>query len=199
MKSTAATIPQRSSSLPILRLVEDGALVKRMGQISSAISRRAYELFEGRKSENGHDRDDWFRAESELLTPVPLKVMETGGCLQIRAEVPGFTEKDIEVLIEPRRVIICGKKQQPSEQKKEKVEKSAEIFRALDLPYEIDPERVTASLDQAVLEITLPSHPSKKAPVDVKGCLGVVHGVGVEGTDHVNCALPPYKNLDHEL
>jgi HSP20 family protein len=169
MKSTAATIPQRSTSLPILTLLEDGAFVERMGQISSAISRRAYELFEARKSENGHDWEDWFRAESELLTPVPLKVMDTDADVHIRAEVPGFTDKDIEVRIEPRRLIICGKKQQTSEQNKGKVEKSVEIFRALDLPHEIDPEKVTASLDRAVLEITLPSiHPNKRAPVGVK-------------------------------
>jgi HSP20 family protein len=169
MKSTPATISQRSTPLPIRGLLEDGPFVERMGQISSAIARRAYELFEARKSEDGHDWEDWFRAESELLTPVPLKVMETDGDLHIRAEVPGFTDKDIEVRIEPRRLIICGKKQQTSEQNKERVEKSADIFRALDLPHEIDPEKVTASLDHAVLEITLPIiHPSKKAPVGVK-------------------------------
>ena len=169
MKSTPATIPQRSTPVPILRLLDDGAFVERMGQISSAIARRAYELFEARKSENGHDWEDWFRAESELLTPVPVKVMETGGDLHIQAEVPGFTDKDIEVRIEPRRLIICGKKQQTSEQNKGRVEKSAEIFRALDLAHKIDTEKVTASLHHAVLEITLPSiHPSKKASVGVK-------------------------------
>jgi HSP20 family protein len=166
MKSTPAATLQRSTPLPILRLTEDGALVERVGQISSAIARRAYELFEARRSENGRDWEDWFRAESELLTPVPVKVMETDGDLHVRAEVPGFTDKDIKVRIEPRKLIICGKKQQISEHDKEKVEKSNEIFRALDLPHEIDPEKVTATLDHAVLEITLPNvHPSKKTPV----------------------------------
>ena len=31
-----------------------------------AIARRAYELFETRACEHGHDWEDWFRAESEL-------------------------------------------------------------------------------------------------------------------------------------
>jgi len=108
-----------------------------------------------------------------LLTPVPVKVMDTDGDLHVRAEVPGFRDKDIEVRIEPRRLIICGKKQQTSEQNQEeaarRVENSDEIFRALDLPHEIDPEKATATLDDAVLEITLPNvHPSKKTPVGVK-------------------------------
>jgi len=32
----------------------------------STIARRAYELFETRGYEHGHDWEDWFRAESEL-------------------------------------------------------------------------------------------------------------------------------------
>jgi HSP20 family protein len=173
MKSTPATIPQHTTPLHIFRLTEGDRFVERMGQISSRIARRAYELFEARRSENGHDWEDWFRAESELLTPVPVKVMETGGDLHVQAEVPGYTDQDIEVRIEPRRLIICGKKQQTSEQNKgegfRRAEKSDEIFRALDLPHEIDPEKVTATLDHAVLEITLPNvHSSKKTPVGVK-------------------------------
>ncbi|HEX4920984.1 MAG TPA: DUF2934 domain-containing protein [Candidatus Bathyarchaeia archaeon] len=31
-----------------------------------AIACRAYELFEARGCEHGHDWEDWFRAESEL-------------------------------------------------------------------------------------------------------------------------------------
>jgi HSP20 family protein len=102
-----------------------------------------------------------------------VKVTETGGDLHVQAEVPGFTDKDLEVRVEPRRLIICGKKQQTSEQNKgegfRRAEKSDEIFRALDLPHEIDPEKVTATLDHAALEITLPNvHSSKKTPIGVK-------------------------------
>lgn len=173
MKSTPATIPHRTIPLPIFKLTEGDAFVERMRKISSTIARRAYELFEARRSENGRDWEDWFRAESELLTPVPMKVMETDGDLHVRAEVPGFTDKDIEVRIEPRRLIICGKKQQTSEQNKgkavHKVEQFEEIFRALDLPHEIDPEKVMATLNHGVLEITLPNvYPGKKTPVGVK-------------------------------
>jgi hypothetical protein len=37
-----------------------------MQQAHLAIARRAYELFETRGCEHGHDWEDWFRAESEL-------------------------------------------------------------------------------------------------------------------------------------
>ena len=81
-------------------------------QISAAIARRAYELFEARGSEHGHDCEDWFRAESELLTPIPATVVDTDGGFTVRAELPGFTGKDVEVLAEPRRLIIRARKQE---------------------------------------------------------------------------------------
>lgn len=31
------------------------------------IRRRAYELYEARAREDGHDRDDWLQAEAEIL------------------------------------------------------------------------------------------------------------------------------------
>jgi DUF2934 family protein len=35
-------------------------------KIEEEIRKRAYELFEARGREEGHDLDDWFRAEKEL-------------------------------------------------------------------------------------------------------------------------------------
>jgi|HubBroStandDraft_5_1064220.scaffolds.fasta_scaffold962814_1 hypothetical protein len=37
-----------------------------MQQVYPAIARRAYELFEKRGYEHGHDWKDWFQAESQL-------------------------------------------------------------------------------------------------------------------------------------
>lgn len=173
MKSTPARFPQRPTPVPISRLIEGDTFVERMGQMSAAIARRAYELFEGRRSEHGHDWEDWFRAESELLTPVPVRVIETEGELKVRAEVPGFTDKEVEVRIEPRRLIICGKKQQTSGQDQgraiRRVERSHEIVRVVDLPHEIDPDKVRATLENEMLTITLRKvNPSTKTPVGIK-------------------------------
>ena len=41
------------------------------------ISRRAYELFELRGSVDGHDREDWLQAVSEILLDVQVDVVET--------------------------------------------------------------------------------------------------------------------------
>jgi len=173
MKSTPANFPQRTTPVRIFRLSEGDTFAERMEQISTAIARRAYELFEGRRFEHGHDWEDWFRAESELLTPVPVRVIETEGELKVRAEVPGFTDQDVEARIEPRRLIISGKKQQTSEQGRGRgvrsVERSNEFVRVVDVPHDIDPDKVRATLENEMLTITLPRvNPSTKAPVGSK-------------------------------
>ena len=173
MTSQLATNPLPTTQPAILRLGAEGTYVERMRHISDAIARRAYELFEARGSEHGHDWQDWFRAESELLAPVPVKVAETDQELHVRAEVPGFTDKDVEVRVEPRRLIICGKKQQTSEQEKgraaSRVERSDEIVRVVDLPHEIDPDKVRATLENEMLTIMLSKvNPSTKTPVGTK-------------------------------
>lgn len=35
--------------------------------VQTRIARRAYELFEERGREHGHDQEDWLRAEQEIL------------------------------------------------------------------------------------------------------------------------------------
>jgi DUF2934 family protein len=49
-----------------LQNIEDLNWKWEMQQEHLAIELRAYELFEARGCEHGHDSEDWFRAESEL-------------------------------------------------------------------------------------------------------------------------------------
>jgi HSP20 family protein len=128
-------------------------------EFKDLISRRAYELFELRGSEDGHDREDWLQAESEILLNVPVDVVETETGLTILAAVPGFVEKELEVRVAPRSVCITGKREQTSEQSDEKgvstERRSSQIFRAVELPSEIDPEQVKATVSDGILEIQL--------------------------------------------
>src|SRR5450759_5147932 len=62
--------PEPPAALLILRNPED--LRREMQEVQLAIARRAYELFETRGCEHGHDWKDWLRAESELLRPVSV-------------------------------------------------------------------------------------------------------------------------------
>jgi HSP20 family protein len=116
---------------------------------------------------------DWFHAEGELLNVLPMEVSEADDELTVRADLPGFRDKDIEVRVEPRRLIISGKREQLRDEKKRKTvyteRNSNEVFRMFDLPEEVDPDKVTASLHDGTLEIEMPkARPAKMIPVAVK-------------------------------
>ena len=129
-------------------------------EVRDLISSRAYELFELRGSVHGHDREDWLQAVSEILVNAPVDVVMTEAGITIRAALPGFSEKELEVRVAPRSVCITGKRLEPLEQKDEEAAVSVErrakqVFRAVELPYEVDPASVRAAVSDGILEITL--------------------------------------------
>ena len=104
--------------------------------------------------------DNWFQAERELLHPVHIQVNESEDALEIQAEVPGFSEKELEVNVEPQRLVISGKRETKTEQKKGKAVYSEtcsdQILRIVDLPAEVETDKVAANLRNGVLELRLP-------------------------------------------
>lgn len=157
MKEQAAAIQKEKSGL---KLVGADELLNRMKDTFDAIERRAFEIFEGSGRRFGHDLEDWFRAETELLHPVHINISEMEGALQVKAEVPGFTEKELEVNVEPRRLTITGKRETKEERKQGKTvycEHCADqILRVVELPAEVDTAKVTTTLKDGVLEFVLP-------------------------------------------
>jgi HSP20 family protein len=147
-------------------------LMGRINKISQVITQRAYEIFEGSGRRLGHDLDDWFKAEMDLLHPIHVQISEVGENLEVKAEVPGFNEKEIEVSIEPRRLTITGTRE--SEKKEETKGKtvyselcSDEILRVVDLPATVDAEKATAALKNGVLHLTIPKA-SKSKTFEIK-------------------------------
>jgi HSP20 family protein len=157
----------------MLKLMDNDPFFQRIREVYDTLARRAYELFDGRGREHGHDLEDWFRAESELLSPMPLEVDEGSEELIVRADLPGFREKDIEVRVGPHRLIISGKREQVRDEKNRKTvyseRRSDEVFRTIDLLHEVDPDKVKATLQDGTLEISLPkARPARKVPVSAK-------------------------------
>jgi len=159
MKSTTATNATPATHSANFKLTASGTFVEQTRLISAAIARRAYELFEARGSEHGHDCEDWLRAESELLTPLPATVVDTAGGFTVRADLRAFTGKDVEVRAEPKRLIISAQKRKTSEPGKGQAVRQkdmyAEVFRVLELPHEIDPDNMKATIENEMLEVTL--------------------------------------------
>lgn len=156
------------------KLTELDNLFENMWEMHEMISRRAYELFEEGGKIFGRDLDDWFRAESEFLHPVSVSIEETDDGLKVEAEVPGFKAEELEVSVEPRRLIITGKHEAGKEEtKKPKTvysERSTErILRIVDLPVEVNTEKVTATLKDGMLGFTMPkAAPAKTITIATK-------------------------------
>lgn len=150
-----------------LHLVEFDKMFERMQKAYDAIANRAYQLFEQRGRTPGFDFDDWRKAESELFGSVPVEIDETDTELTLHADVPGFAEKDLSVSVEPGRVLISGRTETKEERKKGKTiyseRRAGEIFRSISLPVEVDANKVTATLKNGSLEITLPKLARKEA------------------------------------
>jgi HSP20 family protein len=158
MQTTKGSVPVRQSA---------GDLLAQFDRIYDSIARRAFELFESNGRWFGHDLDDWFRAESEILHPLALELKETDGDFTVRAETPGFSAKDLEISLEPRCLKIAGKRQTKEEEKKGKVIRSElhadQILRAIDLPADVDTSKASATLKDGVLTIDLPKAAHAKA------------------------------------
>jgi HSP20 family protein len=155
-----------------LRLVKPETLFERINHLQEAIARRAFELFEGRGAQLGRDLDDWFKAETDLLHPVHLNVIETHDTLTVHAEVPGFEAKELEVSVEPQRITISGKRESTEERKTAKTvyeeQCSNEILRVVNLPVEIEAAKVTATLKHGVLELRMPKTAQAKGTSESK-------------------------------
>jgi len=160
MSPQAGTAMQPAKPSVPVKQSSTGEFFDRIQQTYDAIARRAFEIFDANGRWLGHEWEDWFRAESELLHPVHLEVTDFDDNLTVRAEVPGFSTKELEINVEPRKLTIVGKHEAREESKKGKTiysERCArEILRVVDLPAEVDSSKVSAMLKDGILNIELP-------------------------------------------
>ena len=88
-----------------------------------------------------------------------VDVSESGRDITVKAEIPGSEAKDIDVSLEGRTLTLKGEKKQEKEEKKEnihRIERSYGYFnRRIELPAEVDPDKVEAAYKKGILTIKL--------------------------------------------
>jgi len=161
MSTAAVTALQPvKETVPVKQQPASKDVFDRLQESYNSIARRAFELFDTNGRWLGHELDDWLRAESEVLHPLHLEITETDENLAIRAEVPGFSSKELKIDVEPRQLTITGKHEAQEEKKKGKTIYSEscakEVLRVIELPAEVDSFKVTATLKDGVLSLELP-------------------------------------------
>ncbi len=89
-----------------------------------------------------------------------FEVKETDGTYVIRADVPGISEKDLEVSISGNLLTVSGKREEEKKEEGEKFytyERSYGSFtRSFVLPEGVDTEHVASELKDGVLTLALP-------------------------------------------
>jgi HSP20 family protein len=157
--TTQSAVMQRMRGTDLIKHSSE-QILDQFSEINEAIAQRAFELFECHGGSPGHEVEDWFRAESELLHPVPLNVTESNDEYTVRAEVPGFGSKDIEINVEPHYLVISGKRVTKEVEGNRKMIRSEwcpdRIFRTLDLPSRVAVSKATTTLKDGILTVDLP-------------------------------------------
>jgi HSP20 family molecular chaperone IbpA len=90
-------------------------VLEEMAKRIEAIPLRAFDLFEKRGRELGHDLEDWLNAERELLGSLTSELAEKKGVYELQVTLPGFESKDIKMTATSNKVIVHAAKE---EQKK---------------------------------------------------------------------------------
>jgi len=97
--------------------------------------------------------------QSGLLLAPNIDVSETDAAVRIQAELPGVTEKDVELSLDNGILTLRAEKKQRREEREgvHISERSYGTFqRSLRLPYHVSPDQVQAHFENGVLGITVP-------------------------------------------
>jgi len=103
--------------------------------------------------------------ERGAWTPA-VDIHETEDALIVQAELPGIDKKDVHVEVRDGALNISGERRYTKDVNKDNVHRVERVygkfFRSFMLPTNVDPDHVTASMKDGVLEVRLPKLESAK-------------------------------------
>ena len=133
-------------------------------RIRSEMDRMWDSFFETRPRLRAEEEGEWLPA---------LDLTETANEFVVKAEIPGLNPKDIDISLSNNMLTIKGEKKQEREEKEENyhfIERSYGAFaRSIQLPGEVNHQKITTSYKNGVLKIHFPkSEEAKKKEVKIK-------------------------------
>ena len=95
-----------------------------------------------------------------------VDILEKDGNLILRAELPGLTEKQIELKLEGNTLTLKGERKMENEDKKSNYHRVESYYgtftRSFRLPDTVDYDKINAEYKNGVLTVTLPQKPEVK-------------------------------------
>ncbi len=145
--------------------VESMAVANQPKGTRDILGTRAFEAYESGPHLQ-RNLDEWLQTEAEFLHPLHISLSNSSEELSIRAEMPGYREKDLRIEVLPGRVTITGKREKKSRFRSGRTtsaeHRSDEVVRVIDLPDAVSVDKVRITLREGVLEIDL----AKTGPIE---------------------------------
>jgi len=112
-----------------------------------------------------------FLSKSGMDLSPRIDISETDGEYKIEAELPGINQKEIDVKIDNNILTIKGKKEDVKEEKEKNYHLRERYYgafqRSISLPNNIEPEKIKASFENGVLNISVPKS-DKRTPKKIE-------------------------------
>ena len=91
---------------------------------------------------------------------------ETDDALELKADLPGMEEGDIDLTLQDGALIISGERKHETEEKKKNYYRAERAYgafnRAIPLPCEVDEDHIEARFKKGVLSVHMPKSPDAK-------------------------------------
>ena len=109
----------------------------------------------------------WRRQMTGAAAPV-VDIAEKDNAFEVKAELPGLDEKNVEVKLAEGMLTIKGEKQEEKEEKKKDYDLHERRFGAFErsfrVPETVDADKIEARFNKGVLTVTLPKKPEARKP-----------------------------------
>jgi HSP20 family protein len=122
---------------------------------------------------NSFDRlfDGIFDDRAVNVPAVDVRETETGWNMEV--DLPGLTEKDVEVKLDNNLLTVSSRKEEKQEEKKNgyllRERRSSSFCRSFVLPDDVDREKIEAAFANGVLSLSFPKLPTAQPKtIDVK-------------------------------
>ncbi|HVZ15563.1 MAG TPA: Hsp20/alpha crystallin family protein, partial [Terriglobales bacterium] len=143
------------------------AVSQKIEGIMDAIRNKAYSLFQARNGNGGSEFEDWLQAERETIAIPSAELLESDKDVRLKVAVPGFSAKEIEVTATPSEFVVRAESSHTHEGQKANVTfcefGDKALFRRIALPTSIDVDKVSASLEDGILQVAAPKAEQKRS------------------------------------
>jgi HSP20 family protein len=152
-----------------VRIRKTESLWDQLQKMEEQITNRAYDIFRGSGSNFGDELQNWLTAEREMIWKPAMEMKEKDDKFEIQMAVAGVDPKDITLEVTENDLLVRGETKSEKKEKDEKGEvytsefQSGTLFRNIQFPKRIDPDKVKAGMKNGLLMITAPISPDAKA------------------------------------